>query len=191
MNWNSPQTGPSTLVPLFFRVSSFSSLLRSPLPAVQCRRSAVIRANAALVFWFRDFSRIGRRADVKNALVEGFNWLEQAGLIGLSADDSSQYNYFVTRRGRKLRSIASIEAFKLKGLLSTGNLDPELAEKAVHLFTRGGYEAAIFQAYKIVEVRVRKIGNLGDESYDIDLMRDAFNPARGSFRDPKRTKEAL
>ncbi len=66
--------------------------------------------------------------------------------------------------------------FKLGGLLSTGTLDPELAEKAVHLFTRRDYDTATFQAYKIVAVRARKVGKFVDHACGIDLIREGFNP---------------
>lgn len=126
--------------------------------------------------------------EVKAVLAEGFNWLEQSGLIGLVADDSSQHNFSVTRRGLKLKSAASVAAFKLGRLLSTGNLDVELAEKVIHLFTRGDYDTAIFQAYKIVEVRVRDLASFSEATYGTDLMREAFNPARGPLSDPGRPR---
>jgi uncharacterized protein (TIGR02391 family) len=137
-------------------------------------------------------SDIGRyagdiRADVLKVLSEGWQWLEGKGLIALAPDDSTLLQHFVTRRGRKLRSDADFGAFKLGSLLDPKSLDPTLAQKVTHLFTRGDYDTAIFQAYKEVEVRVRKAcaeksQPVADEIIGIKLMSEAFDLIKGPLR---------
>jgi uncharacterized protein (TIGR02391 family) len=95
--------------------------------------------------------------------------------------------YFVTRRGRKLRSDADFGAFRLGTLLEPRSLDPILADKVAHLFIRGEYDTAIFQAFKEVEVRVRKAcakktQQIADETIGINLMSEAFNQKKGALR---------
>jgi uncharacterized protein (TIGR02391 family) len=69
-------------------------------------------------------------------------------------------------------------------LLAAGTLDPVLAQKVVHLFIRGDYDTALFQAYKEVEVRVRKGcakkgQSISDDIVGIKLMSRAFDPTQG------------
>jgi hypothetical protein len=121
------------------------------------------------------------RQQTLKVLSEGWNWLEGEGLIAFAPDDSSLHNYFVTRRGKKLRNSTDFAAFRLGTLLEPKSLDPTLALKVADLFTRGDYDTAIFQAYK---VRVRKVcarrgQPIVDETIGINLMSEAFNAKKG------------
>jgi uncharacterized protein (TIGR02391 family) len=66
---------------------------------------------------------------------------------------------------------------------------PDLfAQKVVPLFRRGDYDVAVFQAFKEVEVAVRKAANAKKAGYpDSDvgtaLMRKAFHPETGPLTD--------
>jgi uncharacterized protein (TIGR02391 family) len=51
-------------------------------------------------------------------------------------------------------------------------------------FFRGDYDTAVFQAFKEVEVRVRKKANLANTDIGVPLMRKAFNPTNGVLMDP-------
>jgi uncharacterized protein (TIGR02391 family) len=62
------------------------------------------------------------------------------------------------------------------------------AQKVVPLFRRGDYDVAVFQAFKEVEVAVRKAANAKDAGYpDSDigtsLMRKGFHPEVGPLTD--------
>jgi uncharacterized protein (TIGR02391 family) len=125
-----------------------------------------------------------KQLEVSKAVMEGWVWLEHERLVAPAPDDSTLHNYFVTRRGQNLRNQTDYSAFKRGTLLAAGSLDAVLAHKVVHLFTRGDYDAAIFQAYKEVEVRVRtacaKKGQpVGDDTVGTKLMSRAFDPTQG------------
>lgn len=129
----------------------------------------------------------GNRHEVSRAITEAWIWLEHEGLIAPAPDDSSLHNYFVTRRGQKLRNQTDFSAFRRGSLLVPTTLDPLLAQKVVHLFIRGDYDCAIFQAYKEVEVRVRKICAqkgvpIAGDTLGINLMSQAFDPKNGPLR---------
>jgi hypothetical protein len=62
------------------------------------------------------------------------------------------------------------------------------AQKVVTLFRRGDYDVAVFQAFKEVEVAVRKAANAKGAGYpDSDVgttpMRNAFHPQTGPLTD--------
>jgi uncharacterized protein (TIGR02391 family) len=131
--------------------------------------------------------------EVKKILSEGWNWLEREGLIALSPNDATGSAYIITRRGQRLRTRTDFDAFKRGSLLGRHILDPVLAQKVLHLFIRGDYDTAVFQAFKEVEIRVRSTAKLPPEKLGVDLMREAFNPQQGALTDksaPKAERES-
>ena len=62
-------------------------------------------------------------------------------------------------------------------------LHPVIAQKVYHLFLRGDYDTAVFQAFKEVEVAVRNAGGYSNQDYGTDLMRKAFHTERGILTD--------
>ena len=64
----------------------------------------------------------------------------------------------------------------------------DLLLEALHFFSQGSYDAAVFQAFKQVEVNVRKAGYYADADYGIDLMRKAFHVDNGNLTDQTQQK---
>ena len=62
-------------------------------------------------------------------------------------------------------------------------LQPTLAEKVWPQFLRGDHDVAVFQAFKEVEVAVRKGGNYPNDLLGVKLMRAAFHPDTGPLSD--------
>ena len=58
-----------------------------------------------------------------------------------------------------------------------------MANKVYPLFIRGDYDTAVFQAFKEVEIRVRKAASLPQGLFGVDLVRNAFNPENGKLTD--------
>jgi uncharacterized protein (TIGR02391 family) len=87
-----------------------------------------------------------------------------------------------------MRGRADVEAYRKGRILPVGLLQPALAEKVWPQFLRGDHDVAVFQAFKEVEVAVRKAANAKGGAYANDvvgttLMRLAFNPNSGELRD--------
>ena len=55
------------------------------------------------------------------------------------------------------------------------------------LFLRGDYDTAVFQAFKEVEIAVRKAGHYNDTDIGVALMRKAFNVDDGNLTDSEST----
>lgn len=134
-----------------------------------------------------------RLPEVQRVLSEGWTWLEREGLLILAPNDPSGNAYIISRRGQQLRTRTDFEAFKRGSLLGHRTLDPVLAQKVTHLFIRGDYDTAVFQAFKEVEVRTREKANLPPDRLGVDLMRKAFNAEDGALTNkalPKGEREA-
>jgi uncharacterized protein (TIGR02391 family) len=128
------------------------------------------------------YSRTDKREQLAQALAEAWAWLEREGLIVPSPTSQGEW-FVVSRRGRTLTAAADFEAYKRGNLLRRDSLDPVLEEKAWALFIRGDYDVAVFQAFKLVEVRVRTLGSFSEADYGVDMMQRAFRPG-GPLADP-------
>ena len=60
-------------------------------------------------------------------------------------------------------------------------IHPDLYQEPLFLFSQGYYDAAVFQAFKQVEVAVRKAGGYAETHYGTDLMRKAFHVDNGNL----------
>ena len=72
-------------------------------------------------------------------------------------------------------------------------IHPSLLEKPLSLFSQGYYDAAVFYAFKQVEVTVREAGGYAKTDYGTGLMRKAFNVNDGNLTamdKPESEKEA-
>jgi len=88
---------------------------------------------------------------------------------------------YVTKKGFKYRQKADLDTYRKGVLLPREALDKNFAEKVYHLFLRGDYDTSVFQAFKEVEIRVRKKAKLTNCDYGVDLMRKAFNVENGKL----------
>ena len=136
-----------------------------------------------------------RRDDVYRALAEAWNWLEVQGLVVWPDDANGRNGYRVpSRRGERLTNTDTFSQF-LSGIqLPREFLHPLIGDKVWLLFLGGDYDTAVFQAFKEVEVAVRKAASLSDRDYGVALMRKAFDSSSGPLTDTgtaKSEREAL
>ncbi len=118
-------------------------------------------------------------------LMEAWMWLERELFIAPSPGSQGDWA-FITRRGRQILESEDFQSYQKASLLPAEDLDPILVRKVRPLFVRGDYETAVFQAFKEVEVRVRKKAGLPDSAIGQKLMRDAFQPNGGPLTNMKR-----
>ncbi len=114
------------------------------------------------------------------ALMESWQWLASEGFVAprpthLSGSTSVGVTYyFVTKRGKTIETLEALEVYRKGNLLPKRQLHPTIAQKVRSLFLQGDYDTAVFQAFKEVEVAVRKAGGYADTDLGVDLMRKAF-----------------
>lgn len=122
------------------------------------------------------------RKKITEALMEAWFWLEREGLLAPGVGPNRD-TYFITRRGRRLKDVANLEALRKANLFPKDLLHSLIAQKVSSLFVRGEYDTAVFQAFKEVEVAVRNAAGYGPEDYGADMMRRAFSPKNGPLTD--------
>lgn len=124
----------------------------------------------------------GISEEVVLAFAEALSWLETQGLIVRNPTQPAPW-YMVTRRARAVKTRADLEAFRKGRTLPIDLLQASLAQKVHHLFLRGDHDTAVFQAFKEVEIAVRKAGNYPNDLLGVNLMRAAFHPDKGPLSD--------
>lgn len=116
----------------------------------------------------------------KKRLMESWIWLEREMFVVPQPGETGDW-MFITRRGERILQEENFTAYAKESLLDIKTLDPILVRKVKPLFLRGDYDTAIFQAFKEVEVRVRKAGGYDGEEIGVSLMRVAFHPQTGKL----------
>ena len=123
------------------------------------------------------------------ALMEAWQWLENEGLIAqrptsLSGGASIDTKYFVTRRGKSIKTDEDLEVYRKAKLLPKDQLHSIIAEQVWSKFLLGDYRIAVLQAFIRVEIAVREAGGYTETDYGVDLMRKAFHVQNGSLTNP-------
>jgi uncharacterized protein (TIGR02391 family) len=118
-----------------------------------------------------------KRNTVREVIREAWQWLLNEGLL-VEVPEMNQ-RYMLTRKGKSIKTQTDIDAYRLGNILPIGLLEPTLAEKVRPMFMRGDYDVAVLQAFKTVEMAVRKAAGLSDSDIGRKLMQSAFRPEGG------------
>ena len=119
-----------------------------------------------------------RQPEVDLALREAWAWLENEGLLVRKSESTS--GLFFSRRGKQIKSRDDVAAYLKAHLLPKRQVHPLIANKVYGAFLRGEYDTAVFQAFREVEVAVRRAGGFTDDMVGVNLMREAFKPAKNT-----------
>lgn len=116
-------------------------------------------------------------------LSDAWAWLESHALVGPSAQNPPGGWHRVTTAGAEVANDPQALAKVWAADRLSGDLHPALSSARSN-FALADYETASFAAMKAVEVEVRRVAELPNESLGVNLMRKAFNPKDGALRDP-------
>ncbi len=124
----------------------------------------------------------------KEALVEAYGWGFSEGLFILDPNRLDGSNWWkVSRRGRKLNTPLDVLKLASREILPKAFLHPLIVEHSAPIFHMGKFDAAVFQAFKQVEIAVRDASGLGSDG--ATLMKTAFNPKDGCLNSAAEASE--
>ena len=135
-----------------------------------------------------------RKGEVSQAILEAWNWLVREGLLVEEHSPAGPREFFITRRGQTITDPDDFAAYRKASLFPKHLLHPTIAKKCWLAFLRGEYDTAVFQAFKEVEIAVRRAGRYPNSAYGTSLMRTAFNIDKGpltDLSDEKAERQAL
>ena len=114
-----------------------------------------------------------QREELMQALMEAWVWLEREGLLVPKVGAQGEW-VVISRRGQQLRTRDQVHFYRRANWLPRQLLHPKIAQKVWASFLRGDYDTAVLQAFRDVEVEVRKAAKCGDADIGVGLMRKAF-----------------
>ena len=115
-----------------------------------------------------------RQEELMPALMEAWDWLARAGFLVPKSGSQGEW-VVISRRGRQLRTRDDlVHSYRQENCLPHQLLHPRIKQKVWSSFLSGNYGTAVFEAFKEVEVEVRKAARFADECIGVDLMRKAF-----------------
>jgi uncharacterized protein (TIGR02391 family) len=124
-----------------------------------------------------------RRVQVRDAVVEAWMHLEREGLLVPRIEESGRNTWVFSRRGSAITTRARWKEQRGRQALPREQLHARIREDVWHLFVRGKFDTAVFEAFKEVEVAVRAAAALKNTDIGVDLMRKAFDKSKGPLRD--------
>ena len=136
----------------------------------------------------------GLDSEVMSAVSEGWTWLQTNGLICEDPQQSGGGWFVPTRKGMTVRDAASVRAMVAAQELPEHFLHPLIAQRARPLFMQGLRETAVFEAFKTLEIQVRRLAGLPEEMYGAKVFAKAFAEKDGPLVDrslPEAERTAL
>jgi len=109
-------------------------------------------------------------------------------------DEDENEIYYPTKKGVQFREDLFQELIGEWTLVPDLLFHQSIIEEVWPSMKIGKYDNAVFEAFKLVEIRVRKIGNFPQEEVGVALMRKAFKVDNGplqNFNLPKAEQEAI
>ena len=98
-------------------------------------------------------------------------------------DDEGEEVYYPTKKGVQFLESKFQKLVGKWSILPTACLHPRILERAFPRLLDDDCEGAVFQAFKAVEVAVRKAARLDASDVGTSLMRKAFDATRGPLTD--------
>lgn len=130
------------------------------------------------------------------ALMEGFQWMQNSGLIipDPDIDNAKNGRMVLTRRARRMNADTDFRQFSLGQSIDRSLLHPAIANDVWRQFIRGSYATAVFEAMRAVEIAVREAAKYEQRDHGVPMIRRAFHKDTGPLSDldqPEAEREAL
>ncbi len=164
---------PETLAPLILRY-----LQRQPPNSINRYNFSLVGDRRPI---YQNLTQ-AQKTEYGERLMEAWMYLERQGFLAPRPGNQGEW-MFITRKGKTVIADQDFETYRQAYLLPVEILDPVLLQKVRPTFIAGDYDTAVFQAFKEVEVRVRKKAKLPESVFGVDVMRRAFRSPDGLLTD--------
>ncbi|WP_441261143.1 TIGR02391 family protein [Bradyrhizobium sp. 521_C7_N1_3] len=125
------------------------------------------------------FANQGSPPWLMQRISEGMMWAQQMLLAVPDLSQSSGAWYVLSRAGSEFEPEADLERFQIERLLPEFLLHPDVRNASAEIFKIGRYDAAVFEAFKLVETEIREAAGLSAEAHGMPMVAKAFNAENG------------
>jgi uncharacterized protein (TIGR02391 family) len=130
-----------------------------------------------------------KKSAVEKRIGRAWKALENADLIEEPDPDNGKNGFrVVSEAGRTVNTDANFAAAMLHSRFRRDMFHASLPDAAWNAFQARDYDTAVFEAFKWIEISVRKKGGFAETDYGVRLMQKAFDPNNGPLRDKAATK---
>ena len=110
-----------------------------------------------------------------SAVHEAINWaLRELLLVRHPQSDHPSEGLTLSRRGLTFTR-GDIERLRLERILPDLLLHDRVRRVCLDIFNRGHHQAAVFEAFRILEVVIREAAGYGQDEFGKSMINDAFN----------------
>ncbi len=109
-------------------------------------------------------------------------------------DDGGEEAFYPTKKGFRFLEREFNRVIREYTLLPKTYVHPDIIKKSFSLLENGEFESAVFQAFKIIETKIRKLIEADNDEIGTRLIRRAFHPDTGPLTDnqlPKAERESF
>lgn len=109
-------------------------------------------------------------------------------------NDNGEEVYFPTKTGFQFAETEFEKVVKSWTIIPRAYIHPAIMDKSFELLANRQFESAVLQAFKCIEICIRKKAKLPDDQYGVKLIRKVFDAERGVLTDynlPISEREAL
>jgi len=118
-------------------------------------------------------------------MTEGIEWARRTLLLLPNLNQPLGSGWMVlSRAGVAFDPDQDLELIRLRDVLPRSLLHTKVKEASLDIFNAGRFEAAVFEAFKLVEIAVREDAGYPDKDHGTPMIARAFNPKDGPLRDP-------
>jgi uncharacterized protein (TIGR02391 family) len=110
---------------------------------------------------------------------EGMQWALQLLLVVPDLSQMAGAWYILSRSGAGFDPGRDIERLSLERILPPFMMHPKISGASMDIFKIGRYDAAVFEAFKVVESEVRDAAGFPAESHGMAMVAKAFNTETG------------
>jgi uncharacterized protein (TIGR02391 family) len=108
--------------------------------------------------------------------------------------DDGGVDFFPTKKGIRIKESEFEKVIGGYVLTPNSYIHPLIIKKSFPLLSSVQYDVAVFQAFKIIETKIREKIGAGNDEYGVQLIRKAYHPDNGplsNFDLPKTEREAF
>jgi len=126
--------------------------------------------------------------EFSSAVHEALAWTQRELLLVKNYKSTPPSDALMLSRSGSRFTADDLPRMRIERILPEFLLHHRLRSVCMDIFNSGHYQAAVFEAFRVLEVAVRERANYNETDYGTDMISRAFNDERGPLRDQTATQ---